>query len=590
MFPSFLWCEGEKDLLKLLRQQVRGMSTPQVYMKVPGSWTGGHEENCRWADYKSSITHEFTTHHRFRSINLNMGPEDSEWFAIGPAHSGELRRKVLEIHGIDIYLNEGVWFPTENELRELDIPYTYSTQSAGDCVVLDGSTLHWVRALGFSLHFSWNFGVVSANQYLRALERYDENVRLGVKNLVPMQTLTFDLLSELENTDSVVAKLAWKDPQLVLVALERLLIVANDLGRGMRHAIDSLKIDWTPEQMGCMVVRCQNPSCQMEIFGAYLACLHCRLCCINCAARYCRRYRNIRPLSYAVYHEKARIYIKDDLQSVLDTADNICDLAQNMGFSEKLILDAKNSVKHLRKTFKDIADQVMMKIVPLSERGSSPQMPLHPNSSPTPVSFPLAQDPTHASANHDPPLADPSSSSETPDSSHFSTACDDFVENVPKKGPENQAISPPLESRVCLNPNKRSESTSSRMAGLPERVNKSVAKWRMNTAITNRKRRRLMFESKKRVTDDCKTRECAAEPTTLSAGLIGSADSSIAILKAMIENSQMQLDLLMQSVTEPNLTADAQVQALKVNIQILTHMQDLANQLVFMTNKTAGSS
>ena len=522
-----------------------------------------------------------------------MGPDNSEWFAIEPAHSRKLRKKVLEIHGIDIYLNEGVWFPTENELRELDIPYTYSTQSAGDCVVLDGSTLHWVRALGFSLHFSWNFGVVSATQYLRALERYDENVRLGVKNLVPMQTLTFDLLSELKNTDSMVAKLAWKDPQLVSVALERLLAVANDLGRGMRHAIDTLKLDWTPEQMGCMVVRCQNPSCQMEIFGAYSACLHCRLCCINCAARYCRRYRNIRPLSYAVYHEKARIYIKDDLQSVLDTADNICDLAQNIGFSEKLFLETKNSVERLRITFKHIADQVMVKTVPLSEPGPSPQMPLNLNSSPTPVSFSLAHDPTHASElqlqNRDPPLADPSSSSETPDLSHFSTASDDFMKNFPEKGPENQAISPPLENRVCLHPNRRSESAS-RMAGLPERVNKSVAKWRVKDT-TNRKRRRLMFESKEHIKDDSKTRECAVEPIKLSAGLIGSADSSIAILKAMIENSQMQLDLLLQSVTEQNSTADAQVQALKANIQILTNMQDLANQLVFMTNnKTADSS
>lgn len=46
-FPSFLWCQGESDVLRLLRQTVEGMSSPQIYVKMPGVWTGGHEENNR---------------------------------------------------------------------------------------------------------------------------------------------------------------------------------------------------------------------------------------------------------------------------------------------------------------------------------------------------------------------------------------------------------------------------------------------------------------------------------------------------------------------------------------------------------------
>jgi hypothetical protein len=45
--PPFLWCGSEVDVLRLMRQVVEGMSTPQVYMKTPGVWTGGHEENAR---------------------------------------------------------------------------------------------------------------------------------------------------------------------------------------------------------------------------------------------------------------------------------------------------------------------------------------------------------------------------------------------------------------------------------------------------------------------------------------------------------------------------------------------------------------
>ena len=45
--PSWMMCQSPRDLLHLLRRPVEGMSTPQVYIKVPGVWTGGHEENLR---------------------------------------------------------------------------------------------------------------------------------------------------------------------------------------------------------------------------------------------------------------------------------------------------------------------------------------------------------------------------------------------------------------------------------------------------------------------------------------------------------------------------------------------------------------
>ena len=46
--PAWLMCRSSQDLLRLLRHPVEGMSTPQVYIKVPGVWTGGHEENLRY--------------------------------------------------------------------------------------------------------------------------------------------------------------------------------------------------------------------------------------------------------------------------------------------------------------------------------------------------------------------------------------------------------------------------------------------------------------------------------------------------------------------------------------------------------------
>lgn len=45
--PAWMQFQSSNDILGRLRQDVEGMNSPQVYMKVPGVWTGGHEENLR---------------------------------------------------------------------------------------------------------------------------------------------------------------------------------------------------------------------------------------------------------------------------------------------------------------------------------------------------------------------------------------------------------------------------------------------------------------------------------------------------------------------------------------------------------------
>ena len=88
--PSWMWCRSQEDILRLTRQTVPGMNTPQLYLKVPGVWTGGHEEN-----------------NRFRSINVCHGPGGSVWGAVAPEHVPHLRTVVYEHFGIDLYAEEG---------------------------------------------------------------------------------------------------------------------------------------------------------------------------------------------------------------------------------------------------------------------------------------------------------------------------------------------------------------------------------------------------------------------------------------------------------------------------------------------------
>ena len=61
--PLFLKFVCGSNMLCHVGHNVLGMNTVQLYMKIPGSRTPGHQEN-----------------NNFASVNVNIGPGDCEWF------------------------------------------------------------------------------------------------------------------------------------------------------------------------------------------------------------------------------------------------------------------------------------------------------------------------------------------------------------------------------------------------------------------------------------------------------------------------------------------------------------------------------
>ena len=188
--PRFLLCQEDDDILRFVRQDIEGMTSPQLYIKVPGVWTGGHEENLR-----------------FRSINCAHGSGASIWYAVAPEHSKQLRKVVQTECGVDIYEDEGRYFPSVKFLRSHGIPVMMGIQEPGDVVVLKGGTQHWVRSLGHGINTSWNFGLGTLEQLQTAFERYEINKNVKrVDNIVPMKMLLIDyvwdkVISENEGFD-----------------------------------------------------------------------------------------------------------------------------------------------------------------------------------------------------------------------------------------------------------------------------------------------------------------------------------------------------------------------------------------------------
>lgn len=160
---EFLFC-SEKDILQYVRHHILGMTQPQMYIKVKGSWTGGHEENLR-----------------YRAINLNHGPDSSEWNCVGSDSSRQLREAVRDTYKVDIYKNEGLWFADVDFCLANKIPVVCFNQIEGDLVILGPGCEHWVRSFGKAVQTAWNFGYMDKWQLRESIARMDVNSKINFK-------------------------------------------------------------------------------------------------------------------------------------------------------------------------------------------------------------------------------------------------------------------------------------------------------------------------------------------------------------------------------------------------------------------------
>ncbi|XP_041975339.1 lysine-specific demethylase 6A isoform X2 [Aricia agestis] len=179
--PAFARVASAANMLSHVGHVILGMNTVQLYMKVPGSRTPGHQEN-----------------NNFCSININIGPGDCEWFGVPDSYWGGVR-ELCDRHGLS-YLH-GSWWPDPDELRAHGVPVYRFTQRPGDLVWVNAGCVHWVQATGWCNNIAWNVGPLTARQYSLALERYEWNKVQNFKSIVPMVHLTWNLARNIRVSD-----------------------------------------------------------------------------------------------------------------------------------------------------------------------------------------------------------------------------------------------------------------------------------------------------------------------------------------------------------------------------------------------------
>lgn len=237
-----LWCSKE-DSLSYLRQHILGMSLPQLYMKIPGCWTGGHEENLR-----------------FPAANINHGPSACEWWGLDRSQSLQLRECIKNDKSFEIYKTENLWWPDEIYCiaKGLNVFHTY--QEPGDLIFVGPGTIHWVKSCGVTINSAWNFGPKYLNNYRSSFERYFINKAISFKSLVPMHILSLDLLNmELESLDS----------NLIEFLKEQILFKSSEEESGyIDSGFKTIELNNSDNVINCEI-------CYQELFRFYYRCMKC---------------------------------------------------------------------------------------------------------------------------------------------------------------------------------------------------------------------------------------------------------------------------------------------------------------------------
>ncbi|XP_057709821.1 lysine-specific demethylase 6B [Corythoichthys intestinalis] len=204
--PAFMRVESSGNMLSHVGHTILGMNTVQLYMKVPGSRTPGHQEN-----------------NNFCSVNINIGPGDCEWFSVHENYWQAIN-DFCEKHGVD-YLT-GSWWPVLEDLYNANIPVYRFIQRPGDLVWINAGTVHWVQAVGWCNNIAWNVGPLNAYQYQLALERFEWNEVKKVKSIVPMIHVSWNVARTLKITDSDTYKMI---RHCLLQSMKRIQILRDQL-------------------------------------------------------------------------------------------------------------------------------------------------------------------------------------------------------------------------------------------------------------------------------------------------------------------------------------------------------------------------
>ncbi|KAH3807602.1 hypothetical protein DPMN_135948, partial [Dreissena polymorpha] len=257
--PAFCRLVSGSNMLSHLGHTILGMNTLQLYMKVPGSRTPGHQEN-----------------NNFCSININIGPGDTEWFAVPEQYWGVICN-MCERNNVDYA--SGSWWPILEDLYDENVPVYRFIQKPGDLVWVGPGCVHWVQAIGWCNNIAWNVGPMTTRQLQMGLERYEFNKLQNYKSIVPMLHLVWNIAKNVKITDQKLFDLLKSTLMSSLRNIQFTMDFVTDMGLDIKwHGrvegeaahycnvceVEVFNILFVKEQDSKFVVHCQGCSVKMQ--------------------------------------------------------------------------------------------------------------------------------------------------------------------------------------------------------------------------------------------------------------------------------------------------------------------------------------
>ena len=238
--PMFSRVVSASNMLSHVGHPILGMNTVQLYMKVPGCRTPGHQEN-----------------NNFCSVNINIGPGDCEWFGVPEEYWGPMA-KLCADNGTNFVKDS--WWPNLDDLQSYNIPVYRFIQKPGDLVWVNTGTVHWVQAVGWCNNIAWNVGPITTKQFRSAIERYEWNKVERYKSIVPMTHLTWNLARNVEIHDEELYQMIKDFLTTTIQYNERIIRMLED---------NNIQIRWHGKAPHEPVHYCAR--CEIELFTIVFA-------------------------------------------------------------------------------------------------------------------------------------------------------------------------------------------------------------------------------------------------------------------------------------------------------------------------------
>lgn len=174
--------KGMGNMLRLIKRNIEGINTPNVYLKFPSSRTQAHAENSALG-----------------SVNWNFGPGNCVWFVVS-LEFGDQMYKLIQAKSKGTLDN--TYWPLVEEIRREGIPVQVFLQKPGDLVYVSYGSIHWVQSLGFADNLSWNVGVETKTQLDVMALFFDRVNRAKGKPLFPVEELFWEIAIHKRFTDN----------------------------------------------------------------------------------------------------------------------------------------------------------------------------------------------------------------------------------------------------------------------------------------------------------------------------------------------------------------------------------------------------